>query len=344
MKKFVSIVMVLVTVFTIVTVSMVPVSAVSWPSTKNIKTYVISTGNDTTVYKTASSTSKYGTIYASDLITILGYSGSRLKVSYPVSGGSKTGYIDKSKVTSGTINYASAKWTATASMTAYRRSSGSSTIGSVSKNDVCYSIAKSGSRTQIIYPISGGYKMGWVSTSSIPNSSDTASNNNVEASLWQYPMTKSYVCGNDWGTKYSARPSRPYHVGIDIASKDGDKNVYAAADGTVVASGKNSANGNYVIIKHSISGKTVYSFYAHLKSYCVSSGKVKKGTKIGVFGNTGSASTGAHLHFAITDKLSSGGGYYGYISTSSGNARYDKKTKTTFYNPHYIIKNGKLPV
>lgn len=80
-----------------------------WPSTKNIKTYVVSTKNNTTVYKTATSTSKYGTIYATDLITINGYSSSRLKVTYPVSGGTKTGYIDKSAVTSSKINAATAK-------------------------------------------------------------------------------------------------------------------------------------------------------------------------------------------------------------------------------------------
>lgn len=68
---------------------------IAWPSTKNIKTYVVSTKNNTTVYETAASTSKYGTIYATDLITINGYSGSRLKVTYPISGGYKMGWIKK---------------------------------------------------------------------------------------------------------------------------------------------------------------------------------------------------------------------------------------------------------
>ena len=78
-------------------------AAVKWPATSNIKTYVISTKNDTTVYKTATSSAKYGTIYASNLITIKGYSGSRLKVTYPVSGTSnyKMGWIDKDNQSSG---------------------------------------------------------------------------------------------------------------------------------------------------------------------------------------------------------------------------------------------------
>lgn len=137
-------------------------SSISWPATKNIKTYVISTENNTTVYQTATSTAKYGTIYASDLITINGYSGSRLKVTYPVSGGTKTGYIDKSKVTSATINKATSKKTAIAKITTYRRSSGNTELGYISKGDVYYTIATANGRTQVIYPISGGYKMGWI--------------------------------------------------------------------------------------------------------------------------------------------------------------------------------------
>lgn len=137
-------------------------TTISWPSTKNIKTYVISTENNTTVYKTATSTAKYGTIYATDLITINGYSGSRLKVTYPVSGGTKTGYIDRSAVTSSKINVANAKKTASSKITAYRRSSGNAELGYISKGDVYYEIATKNTRTQVIYPISGGYKMGWI--------------------------------------------------------------------------------------------------------------------------------------------------------------------------------------
>lgn len=137
-------------------------TTIKWPSTNKIKTYVKSTGNNTTVYETATSTKKYGTIYATDLITINGYSGSRLKVTYPISKGTKTGFIDISAVTSGKVNVATSKWTATAKMTTYRRSGGGSTLGSISKGDVCYTIATNGKWQQVIYPISGGYKMGWI--------------------------------------------------------------------------------------------------------------------------------------------------------------------------------------
>lgn len=102
------------------------------------------------------------------------------------------------------------------------------------------------------------------------------------------------------------------------------------------------ANGNYVILRHTISGKTVYSFYAHLASYNVKTGQtVSKGNKIGVVGNTGTASRGKHLHFAMMNTLWSSGAYYGYSTYFSGN----KVTYSgvTYYNPVYVIQNNRLP-
>lgn len=160
-------------------------------------------------------------------------------------------------------------------------------------------------------------------------------------SSWRYPTSDCYVCGNDWGSYYRARPSRPYHAGIDVKSRNGSTKVKAAASGTVAGVGYNSANGYYVVIKHKLSGKTIYSFYAHLKSYCVKKGqKIKKSDKIGVIGNTGSSSCGVHLHFAITDTYKAGS-YYGYIDRKPG--KKQKYNGITYYNPHYIITKNKLP-
>lgn len=160
-------------------------------------------------------------------------------------------------------------------------------------------------------------------------------------SSWRYPMSDCYVCGNDWGSYYRARPARPYHAGLDVKSGNGSTKIKAAANGTVAGVGYNSANGNYVVLKHKLSGKTVYSFYAHLKSYCVKKGQtVKKSDKIGVIGNTGSSSCGVHLHFAITDTYKAGS-YFGYITTKSGNKR--TYNGITYYNPHYVISKNKLP-
>ena len=156
---------------------------------------------------------------------------------------------------------------------------------------------------------------------------------------WAWPMKGYYVSGNDWMTKTDR--SRPYHLGIDIATKS-DSNVYAA--GTVVSCDDHYANGNYVIIKHVIGGKTVYSFYAHLSSYVSGlSGKtVAKGDKIGVYGDTGNSSKGAHLHFAIVDTCWSSGGYFGYGPTYTSNDKVSYEG-VYYYNPRYVIENNKLP-
>lgn len=144
-----------------------------------------------------------------------------------------------------------------------------------------------------------------------------------------------------WGNK-GGTAARPYHIGIDILGSTDD--VMATANGTVASYGYNDGNGNYVVLKHTISGKTVYSFYAHLNSSSNSLRKgqmVTKGTKIGVVGNTGN-SRGKHLHFAIVDKLWTDGRYYGYATYFSGNkVRYGG---VTYYNPYYVVRNNKLPI
>lgn len=161
---------------------------------------------------------------------------------------------------------------------------------------------------------------------------------------YQMPLTNARCTWRSysnwsWGNR-SGQGSRVYHLGVDIiGSSDA---VMATAAGTVARCGYNSANGNYVILKHNISGKNVYSFYAHLGSYNVRNGAaVAKGTRIGTVGNTGSSSRGKHLHFAMMDTLWSNGAYYGYATWFSG----DKVSYggVTYYNPVYVIQNNRLP-
>lgn len=161
-----------------------------------------------------------------------------------------------------------------------------------------------------------------------------------EESSFQWPLSNYFVCGNGWSEYYSAK--KKDHLGMDIKSSSGNTDVYAAGAGTVAQTGYNSANGNTVTIKHEISGRTVYSFYAHLNSVKVSAGeKVSKGQKIGVIGNTGSSSTGVHLHFAFTTQCSAGTWGYG---TSFNNSKNSTNYQGyTFYNPAYVIEHNSLP-
>lgn len=171
-------------------------------------------------------------------------------------------------------------------------------------------------------------------------------NTGVIGDKFENPMSNMYCTWStktnmSWGQKISSNATgRVYHVGIDVYGTNG--NVNSTANGKVAATGYNSANGNYVIIQHTLSGKTVYSFYAHLSRINVTKGQsVSVGQNIGVAGNTGSSSKGTHLHFAIVDTLWSNGGYYGYATSFSGN----KVTYggVTYYNPMYIINYDKLP-
>lgn len=85
--------------------------------------------------------------------------------------------------------------------------------------------------------------------------------------------------------------------GVDFACDTGDK-VWAAADGIVMLADGNpkQVRGKNVIIKHKDGHET---HYLHLSVVSVRNGqRVKQRDVIGLAGNTGTTSTGAHLHFA----------------------------------------------
>ncbi len=308
------------------------------------KCYTISSGN-TIVYSDTSLRHKYGTIYGSDEVVVRSVNKTYCEVTYPISGGrTKTGYIHTSAILCGTSGQT---YKSRAKIITYKRPSGLQ-YGFVSKGDLVTVLGTYGSYTQVKYPVSGGHKYAFITTRDFKAH---LAPGNVQipepprlGTGWQMPMAKAYVCGNGWLTYYRKRLSRPYHLGLDLASRTGDENVYAVADGEVAATGYNKANGYYVIIRHKLNRKTVYSFYCHLRkrSIAISSGKtVSRGRKIGIYGNTGSVSQGIHLHFAIVNKLWSGGGYYGYGDIKTGNKV--NFNGVIYYNPAYVIKNGKLP-
>lgn len=103
-----------------------------------------------------------------------------------------------------------------------------------------------------------------------------------------------------------------FHNGIDLAAPAGTS-IYAAADGTIEAVGRGqAAYGNWVAIRHQISGKLtqeLITLYAHMISYTVKPGqKVKAGDLVGYEGNTGNTSRllygperGYHIHFTVFD-------------------------------------------
>ena len=87
-----------------------------------------------------------------------------------------------------------------------------------------------------------------------------------------------------------------FHSGIDFAIAEGEK-ILSTANGVVVDTKFDSEKGNTILIKHN---ETFSTFYSHLKSVLVKVGdKVVKGQEIGLSGNTGTSTTGSHLHYEV---------------------------------------------
>jgi murein DD-endopeptidase MepM/ murein hydrolase activator NlpD len=93
---------------------------------------------------------------------------------------------------------------------------------------------------------------------------------------------------------YSPR-SYGYHRAIDIAGPYGET-IKASYGGTVQFRGWSGGYGNLVILKH-VNGYQTY--YAHCKSFAVSTGQSVPQMKVIAYeGSTGN-STGPHCHFEI---------------------------------------------
>jgi murein DD-endopeptidase MepM/ murein hydrolase activator NlpD len=112
------------------------------------------------------------------------------------------------------------------------------------------------------------------------------------------------------------------HKGIDLPYPEGTPTP-AIMSGTVVFSGFNSYYGNTVVIDH---GNGKFSLYAHNSRLDVKvNDQVTQGQQISASGNTGSASRGAHMHFAIFD------------GNSGSQADFTFPSYTSFIDPETTI-------
>lgn len=92
------------------------------------------------------------------------------------------------------------------------------------------------------------------------------------------------------------------HKGIDIRAKHDD--VLATENGgkvVAVTHNTNTGGGKSVTVEYArTDGSKVQTTYMHLSSISVKAGdEVKAGQKLGVSGNTGTRTTGEHLHFGV---------------------------------------------
>lgn len=85
------------------------------------------------------------------------------------------------------------------------------------------------------------------------------------------------------------------HEGVDLAAPAGTE-VYATRDGVVVELGNDPIYGNYVVLEHEGSWKSVYGHLSAIHTDLRKS--LRSGTILGRVGSTGQ-STGPHLHFEL---------------------------------------------
>ena len=318
----------------------------TWPNVTSSHTCAMISPGQIPVYRDSALTTR-GTcsparsynsyIDKGDDLKFLEITNNYVKVNFPTSQGRKVGYVKTSTILG--VSASSQVVTSNAKVTTYQYASKDKSYGYIAVNDTVYKCGttKSG-YVLVIYNVSGGYKAGFITNSDWEQVKNRSENNETTASTgWQWPMS-NYKVNQSFNSKRNSS-SRPYHCGIDIKSSNTD--IYAAASGTVVYKGGYGDNGLHVVISHNINGTNVKTLYSHLSNYdnCPEVGQtVKKGDKIGVMGSTGN-STGAHLHFAIYTGKSNNP--WGYASSAGTNKiSYDG---CTFYNPAYVISNGRLP-
>lgn len=140
----------------------------------NAQFYILGSSNVTT-YMNSSGTTISGSIYPGDLCKVLDATGTYWKVSYPTSGGTKIAYCNKSNILSNT-SYCK-RININANEAVYRESDMSTKFGTVYTTDTIYMLSPiSNGKAQIIYNVSGGYKIGWIyaTTVSAPSIDFTA--------------------------------------------------------------------------------------------------------------------------------------------------------------------------
>ena len=122
-----------------------------------------------------------------------------------------------------------------------------------------------------------------------PPSTYTPSNLTMVSPLRTLVITSPYGYRIDPFTR-----KRAFHSGIDLRANY--EPTYAITYGEVIRVGYDKRSGNYVTVRH---GSLTLS-YCHLSQSLVTQGtQVRPGTPIGITGNSGSRSTGLHLHLTL---------------------------------------------
>ena len=124
-----------------------------------------------------------------------------------------------------------------------------------------------------------------------PPSTYTSSNLTMVSPLRHLVVTSPFGYRSDPFTR-----KRAFHSGIDLRANY--EPAYAITYGEVIHVGYDNRSGLFVTIRH---GSITLS-YCHLSQSLVTKGThVRPGTPIAITGNSGSRSTGPHLHLTLKD-------------------------------------------
>ena len=128
-------------------------------------------------------------------------------------------------------------------------------------------------------------------TPTSPTVTYTPSNLTMVSPLRNLVVTSPYGYRTDPFTR-----KRAFHSGIDLRANY--EPAYAITYGEVIHVGYDNRSGLFVTIRH---GSITLS-YCHLSQSLVTKGThVRPGTPIAITGNSGSRSTGPHLHLTLKD-------------------------------------------
>jgi len=142
----------------------------------------------------------------------------------------------------------------------------------------------------------------------------------------RYPFEPKFITGR-FGTLSEFRRARGMqaHSGVDWARPEGTP-IPALANGTIVLQQFSQVLGNVSVLRvMGLDKKLYYIGYCHLKAEGLEVGqKVKEGDTIGFVGNTGSASSGPHLHLTVSREVK---GVFGPTSIKQDPIEFIKANK-----------------
>lgn len=163
---------------------------VNWPMP--LKAYIDSATDRASIYQEINTNPGYGQIFVDDLCTINAvYENGWVNVTYPTSGDPKTGYVPLSVFVPNQVTAYSV--TAPKQVISYQKSNMATQFGYADPEDNCIIVGRSGDKVQMIYPISGGYKLGWAYASDFTKTL-------TGLSVGTKPAKTSYVEGESFNT------------------------------------------------------------------------------------------------------------------------------------------------